>query len=190
MRFLRRACARWHLYTQWEPQFPRIRMTFKASLSVFAFLAAVFVMPAHAQFTPRHIYNENADAHADIRDALTTAAREHKRVILDFGGNWCGDCQVLDIYLRRAPNEAILNANYVLVDIDIGRYDKNLDLARKYDIPLKLGVPALAVLDSRGRLLYSQKNGEFEKMQRMSPESVTEFLEKWKARDHESRGGL
>jgi thiol:disulfide interchange protein len=165
-------------------------MTFKASLSVFAFLAAVFVMPAHAQFTPRHIYNENADAHADIRDALTTAAREHKRVILDFGGNWCGDCQVLDIYLRRAPNEAILNANYVLVDIDIGRYDKNLDLARKYDIPLKLGVPALAVLDSRGRLLYSQKNGEFEKMQRMSPESVTEFLEKWKARDHESRGGL
>jgi thiol:disulfide interchange protein len=165
-------------------------MTFKASLSVFAFLAAVFVMPAHAQFTPRHIYNENADAHADIRDALTTAAREHKRVILDFGGNWCGDCQVLDIYFHRAPNDAILNANYVLVDIDIGRFDKNVDVARKYNVPLTPGVPALAVLDSRGRLLYSQKNGEFEKMQRMSPESVTEFLEKWKARDHESRGGL
>ncbi len=162
-------------------------MTFKATL---ALLAAVSVLPAYSQFTPRHIYDANADAHAQIRDALATAARENKRVILDFGGNWCGDCQVLDIYFHRAPNDAILNTSYVLVDIDIGRYDKNLDLAQRYAIPLKLGVPALAVLDPHGRLLYSQKNGEFEKMQRMSPDSVTEFLEKWKAPGHESQGGL
>ena len=150
------------------------------SRAVLTLLAALSALPAFAQFAPRHIYDENADAKAEIRDALATAAREHKHVILDFGGNWCGDCQVLDIYLRRAPNEAILNANYVLVDIDIGRYDKNLDLARKYDIPLKLGVPALAVLDSRGRLLYSQKNGEFEAMRTLSPSAVTDFLNHWK----------
>jgi thiol:disulfide interchange protein len=165
-------------------------MISKTTRAALALLAVVSVVPAFAQFTPRHIYNENADASAEIRDALATAARDHKRVILDFGGNWCGDCQVLDIYFHRAPNDALLNANYVLVDIDIGRMDKNVDVAEKYDVPLQRGVPALAVLDSNGRLLYSQKTGEFESMRHMNPDSVTEFLEKWKAGAHSSQGGL
>jgi thiol:disulfide interchange protein len=156
--------------------------------SLLALLAALTAIPAFAQFTPRHIYNENADAKAEIRDALATAAREHKRVILDFGGNWCGDCQVLDIYFHRAPNDQLLNTNYVLVDIDIGRMDKNVDVAEKYDIPLQRGVPALAVIDAHGRLLYSQKTGEFEKMRSMDPGSVTKFLEQWKP-GGDNRGG-
>ena len=129
----------------------------------------------------RNIYSATADAHADIAQAIRTAAREHKRVLLDFGGNWCGDCQVLSIYFHQAPNQSILDKNYVLVDIDIGHMDKNVDLAQKYDVPLQKGVPALAILDARGHLLYSQKNGEFEAMRRMDSGSVTEFLNNWKA---------
>jgi thiol:disulfide interchange protein len=159
-------------------------MTLQTTRAAFAFIAAVLltpaVLPAQAQFSPRHIYNENADPHAEIRDAIATAAREHKRVILDFGGNWCGDCQVLDYYFHQQPNAALLTGNFILVDIDIGRMDKNVDVANKYDVPLGKGVPALAVLDSHGRLLYSQKNGEFEKMRHMDPNSVTSFLEQWK----------
>jgi thiol:disulfide interchange protein len=133
---------------------------------------------ATAQY--RILYSATADAHADIAQAIRTATREHKRIILDFGGNWCGDCQVLDIYFHQAPNDAILDKHFLLVDVDIGRYDKNLDLAKKYEVPLKRGVPALAVLSPHGKLLYSQKNGEFEAMRRMDPASVTEFLNKWK----------
>lgn len=129
----------------------------------------------------RHIYDEGADAHAEVRAAIAQAEREHKRVILDFGGNWCGDCQVLDIYFHQQPNADLLAQNYVLVDIDIGRMDKNVDVAQRYNVPLQKGVPALAVLDSNGRLLYSQTNGEFEKMRHMDPGSVTAFLQQWKA---------
>jgi thiol:disulfide interchange protein len=129
----------------------------------------------------RNIYSATADAHAEVAQAIRTAAQQHKRVLLDFGGNWCGDCQVLDIYFHQPPNSAILDKNYVLVDIDIGHMDKNVDVAEKYDVPLKRGVPALAILDSHGHLLYSQKNGEFESMRRMDPGSVTQFLNQWKA---------
>jgi thiol:disulfide interchange protein len=128
----------------------------------------------------RNIYPAAADAHADIAQAVRTAAAAHKRVILDFGGNWCGDCQVLDIYFHQQPNEGIVEKNFVVVHIDIGRMDKNVDVAEKYNVPLSRGVPALAVLDSHGRLLYSQKNGEFEAMRRMDAASVTEFLNRWK----------
>jgi hypothetical protein len=38
----------------------------------------------------------------------------------------------------------------------------NLDVAKQYDVPLERGVPAIAVLESEGKLLFSQKRGEFE----------------------------
>jgi thioredoxin 1 len=128
----------------------------------------------------RIIYDVAANAHADVAQAIHNATESHKHIILDFGGNWCGDCQVLDIYFHQPPNLALLEENFLLVHIDIGHMDKNTDVAEKYDIPLKRGVPALAVLDEHGHLLYSQKNGEFEAMRRMDPASVTEFLNQWK----------
>jgi thioredoxin 1 len=64
----------------------------------------------------------------------------------------------------------------------VGRYDANLDLAKRYGIPLEKGVPALVVLSDTGKLLYSQKSGEFEAMRRMQASSVTNFLVQWKPR--------
>lgn len=154
--------------------FPRLM---RAAAVVAGLLTATGVL--QAQF--KDIYNESANAHAEVRDALQKAAREHKRVLLDFGGNWCGDCKVLDIYFHQQPNANLLAHNYVLVDIDVGKYDHNLDLAQKYGVPLQKGVPALVVLSASGRELYSQRNGEFESMRRMDPASVTQFLERWKA---------
>ena len=75
--------------------------------------------------------------------------KEKKRVLLDFGGNWCGDCQVLEIYFHDPANRSLLEANYVLVPVNIGRYDENLDIAARYGVPVSKGVPALAVLDAR-----------------------------------------
>jgi thiol:disulfide interchange protein len=128
-----------------------------------------------------HIYDEVVDPKVEIAAALKKAKQEHKRVILDFGGDWCGDCQVLDLYFKQAPNAALLNDNFVLVHVFIGRMDKNLDIPAKYDVPVKKGVPALAVLDANGRLLFSQTAGEFENMRNMESTSVADFLNRWKA---------
>jgi thioredoxin 1 len=153
----------------------------KFARRAFFFFAATFVLSLPAlQAQAPAIYSDTADARLDIQQALTTASREHKRVILDFGGNWCGDCKVLDIYLHQQPNLDLLQQNFVLVHVNIGRYDRNTDLAEKYEVPLKRGVPGLAVLDAHGNLLYSQKNGEFETMRKVDPNSVTEFLNAWK----------
>ncbi len=133
-----------------------------------------------AQPAGREIYPDPGQARGDIAAALKTAARTHKRVLLDFGGNWCGDCIVLDTYFHSARNAPILNANFVLVHVNVGEYDANLDLAQKYGIPLQKGVPAIAVLSDTGKLLYSQQGGEFEKIARMEPEDGTRLLGRWK----------
>lgn len=128
----------------------------------------------------RVIYRADADAHAEVRQALQTAARENKRVILDFGANWCYDCHVLDLALAHSDLTPLVEANYELVHIDVGEMDRNLDLARQYQVPLEKGIPALAVLDSNGRLLFSQQQGEFEAARRLGPEDIVAFLNQWK----------
>lgn len=126
-----------------------------------------------------NLYNPQADAKREIKEALERAAREHKNVILVFGGNWCYDCHVLDLAFHHPEIEPRLKAHYIVVHVDIGEYDKNLDLADKYQVPLKKGVPALAVLASDGKLLYSQQAGEFEAARSLAPEDVMAFLKKW-----------
>jgi len=145
------------------------------TLTVVVALAAV-----GSQAATRDVYSAPAKARGDLAAALKAAPAAHKRILLDFGGNWCGDCQVLDIYFHDPANAQILNANFILVDINVGRYDANLDLAKKYHIPLDKGVPALAVLSENGKLLYSQQTGEFESMQKMQPSAVTKFLVQWR----------
>jgi thiol:disulfide interchange protein len=126
------------------------------------------------------IYPDPAQARADLATALKTAAATHKRILLDFGGNWCADCHVLDLYFHDARNRPILDASFVLVHVNVGTMDRNLDIARRYGVPVEKGVPALAVLSENGRLLYSQKSGEFEAMRNMQSSAVTGFLEQWR----------
>lgn len=147
-------------------------------LGVLVLGALVLTISAGA--AEKDIYPGPEQAKADVAAGLKSAAASHKRVILDFGGNWCGDCKVLDIYFHDPANLPILEANYVLVHVNIGRMDQNQDIAERYQIPLAKGVPALAVLDEHGKLLYSQRTGEFEAMRRMEISSVTSFLLQWK----------
>jgi thiol:disulfide interchange protein len=150
-------------------------------LARFVVLSAAFaLMTGQAESAGRDIYPDPAQAKTDLAAALKTAGETHKRVLLDFGGNWCGDCIVLDMYMHNPQNRPLLDANYVLVHINVGRMDENVDIAKQYKVPLEKGVPAMAVLTEKGRLLYSQENGQFESMRRMEPSDVTQFLVQWK----------
>lgn len=147
-------------------------------------VAALLALPAVAQhdasvgIRPQHIYPDVSAARGEINHALAEARRTHKRIILDFGGDWCGDCQVLNIYFHQAPNAQILAKHYILVDVNIGKMDANLDIAHQYGVPVH-GVPALAVIDAHGRVITSQDK-QFADMRHMEPQAVTEFLNKWK----------
>jgi thioredoxin 1 len=84
------------------------------------------------------------------------------------------------LYFHDAANGPLLAANYILVHVNVEHLDANLDIAARYRVPLTQGVPAIAVLSSKGKLLYSQKSGEFEAMRHMQTGAVTDFLVRWK----------
>src|SRR3954471_20607225 len=126
------------------------------------------------------LYPATADAKADIKAALAQAAKEKKNVLLDFGAVWCYDCHVLDLAFKQPEIKPLVDKNYVVVHVDVGRYDKNTDLATIYGVDLKKGVPGLSVLNSAGKVLYSQRNGEFESARSLTYDDVIAFLNKWK----------
>jgi hypothetical protein len=144
------------------------------TIKYFVLAAVLALGVGSALAANRQIYPDPSQAKADLAAALKTASANHKRILLD------GDCQVLDLYFHDATNRPILEANFVLVHVNIGHMDANVEIAEKYGIPLRKGVPALAVLDEKGALLYSQKSGEFEDMRNMQSSEVTKFLLHWK----------
>jgi thioredoxin 1 len=128
----------------------------------------------------RKIYPSGDDAREELHQALARAARGHKRVLVVFGADWCYDCHVLDRAFGRPDIAPLIRGNFELVHVDVGQGDKNQDLMSQYQVPMSRGIPALAVLESDGRLLYSQKQGEFERARSLGPEDLLKFLNQWK----------
>jgi protein disulfide-isomerase len=143
-------------------------------------ILALLVATGLAKAASETIYDEKADAHEQISAAISEATHAHKNIVLDFGANWCGDCHALDSAMQKPDLAALIAKNFVVVRVDVGRMNKNQDLAEKYHIPLKKGIPALAVLDPAGKLLYAQEQGQFEDARHMSYEAIKAFFEQWK----------
>ncbi|HEX6806055.1 MAG TPA: thioredoxin family protein [Terriglobales bacterium] len=120
------------------------------------------------------------DAHEQIRDAVARAQKAHKNILVVFGADWCYDCHVLDKAFHRTDVAAVLDPNYELVDIDVGEGDKNQDLMNEYQVPMQRGIPAIAILDAKGNLIYSQKNGEWERARALGPQDLIALLSRWK----------
>jgi thioredoxin 1 len=155
----------------------RIAMTQRSSLAP----SPTFRLPEPAKPNTA-LYPPPADAQKEIDTALAAAAKDRKRVILVFGANWCYDCHVLDATFRSKQFAATVAANYHVVHINVGDDgDQNLDLAEHFGVPLKghVRVPSLAVLDPDGKVVYAQKNGEFDDSVKLAPSDITAFLKKW-----------
>ena len=67
--------------------------------------------------------------------------------------------------------------------VDIGKGEKNQDPMKQYEVPMKRGIPGPAVLTD-GKLVYSQRNGEFENARALAPRrfpGIPEQVETWRA---------
>jgi len=147
---------------------------------VMAGHSEVVKMPPALHPNP-NLYTQGADAKVEIEEAKARAKKDHQRIILVFGANWCYDCHVLDQAFHQSDVALLLEKGFQVVHVDIGDDGKkNGKLAADYQVPLNKGIPALAILDADAKLLYSQKNGEWESARSLDPDDIMRFLDKWK----------
>ena len=71
------------------------------------------------------------------------------------GANWCPDCRRLDADLQQPALGAPVGERFVVVKVDVGRFDRNGRVVNQLGNPVDRGIPALALLDGSGRPLGS-----------------------------------
>ncbi|TMH36349.1 MAG: thioredoxin family protein [Betaproteobacteria bacterium] len=121
-------------------------------------------------------YNEAANAKAEIAQALADAAKASKPVLVIFGANWCEDCRALDLALKSGKNAALMSEEFKVVKVDVGRFDRNLDIANAYGNPIKKGIPAAVIVASDNRVLYATRAGELADARSMNADGIYGFF--------------
>jgi protein disulfide-isomerase len=134
-----------------------------------------FAVAATAAETP---YNETADAKLDIKRALGQASIANTPVIVVFGANWCGDCQMLNKAMKTGSSAPLLSHDFQIVKVNVGRFDKNLDIAKSYGVPLEKGIPAVVILSNQNQVLYATREGELADARRMGERGIYEFFKR------------
>jgi thiol:disulfide interchange protein len=163
-------------------------ITMKISLRVFLLLPSLFLGIAAAPFKshaadatrPRlpDIYDESLGGQKQLAQALQRAKKEDKRVLLQFGANWCGWCHKLHtLFETDKAISGTLQNGYIVVMVDMNK-GHNGDFAAKYQAD-KIGLPCIVILDSEGKHLTTKNTGELEEGDHHSPEKVLAFLNQW-----------
>ena len=141
--------------------------------------AATFPTALHADDAPAtnqaKLYDETADGQKQVADAVAVAGKEHKRILLQFGANWCGWCHKLHgLFERDKSIRDELKADYVIALIDVNQ-GHNKNLVNQYGAK-GFGLPFLVVLESDGKFLIAKHSDDFEEGDHHNPQKVLAFL--------------
>ncbi|MBS0445481.1 MAG: thioredoxin family protein [Proteobacteria bacterium] len=144
-------------------------------LPLLAAFVACLAFGAGAASLP---YDETADAKADLARTLSAAQASHEPVLVVFGANWCEDCRALDKALKAGRSAELIAREFKVVKVDVGNFDRNLDIAKAYGNPIKKGIPAAVVLSPDNRILYATRAGELADARHMSEDGIYRLLKR------------
>ncbi|WP_036600826.1 thioredoxin family protein [Olivibacter sitiensis] len=140
----------------------------------------LFCAGASAQETKAELYHPEADAKADIENAVQKAGREGKHVFLQIGGNWCSWCLAFNGLVT--SNDTLRNyiaENYEVVHVNYSKENKNEAVLASLGYPQRFGFPVFVILDGQGNRLHTQNSAYLEEGKGHSAKEVLSFLKAW-----------
>ena len=126
-------------------------------------------------------YSATADAKAAVAAAKARALKGRKKLLIDLGGNWCLDCRLLAGVMDLPAMRGFVTRHYEVVTVDIGRFDKNLDIPAHYGIKGRLaGVPALFIVDPKtDHVLNAGRETALADARSLTPQGLADWLAQW-----------
>jgi thioredoxin 1 len=121
-------------------------------------------------------YDVLAEPDTDLKHAMTQATAEGKLVLVVFGANWCEDCRALERQLKTDLLHQVVADQFVLMHVDIGNWDKNMDFVARFGKPVDRGIPSIAIVDRDGGIRFVSASGELAKARRMTNEQLAEWI--------------
>ena len=106
-------------------------------------------------------YDEKVVDSLQLDEFIDLSISKGKQPVVIFGGNWCPDCRILEGTLAMPTIKKFLQQHYQVMHIDIGRYDRNMDLMDHLKIESKKGVPRVVILDLEKNIVNSSTSSEW-----------------------------
>lgn len=158
-----------------------MRTHFHLMRTVVTFVLLIGAAFANAAALP---YDEASDARTEIVQALSSARSANVPLLVVFGANWCADCRMLDAAFKGGASAELIRQHFRVVKVDVGKFDRNVDVAERYGVPLRKGIPAVAVVSPHGAVIYATKSGELADARRMGERGIFEFFSRVVAERH------
>ena len=76
-----------------------------------------------------------------IEEARLTAMKNDKVLMVRFGASWCPDCLELSKSLNDVITSNRLEQHFVVVNVDVGEFNRNLNVARSLGVDVNQGIP-------------------------------------------------
>ena len=123
-------------------------------------------------------YDPDRDPGADLQSAIQLATESRKRILLEVGGQWCGWCKLLDLFIHDHPAvHSLLVDHFLIVKVNYGRENENAEFLEQY--PQIHGYPHIFVLESDGTFLHSQDTALLEDGRTYNEGALVKFLKMW-----------
>lgn len=124
-------------------------------------------------------YSAEADAHGDLDAAFERAQARGTRVLVKFGGNWCPDCRIFAGMLELAPVAAYAGEHYEIVAVDVGRYERNMDVVARFGLEELEGVPTVIITNADGKIINTGTAAEWRTARERNPQDVLDYLQRY-----------
>ncbi|GAA08821.1 putative thioredoxin protein [Acetobacter tropicalis NBRC 101654] len=128
-----------------------------------------------------HPYAAPEDAPQAVENAFAEARKTGRKVLIDFGANWCPDCRVLAGVLDHPAVAPWVQENFVVVPVNVDHFNKNMDIARKYGVTIK-AIPVALIVTPEGKVLNADATLELGDARSMSAQAVVDKLAEWSNR--------
>jgi thiol-disulfide isomerase/thioredoxin len=124
-------------------------------------------------------YDDQADANQAVDAALARAQQSGKRILLDLGGNWCGDCRVFAAVLAVPEVRRFVDGHFEQVLVNVGRFNTNLAIPARFGVDKVKAAPTILILSPDGALLNGDDLIALRDARQMTPQAVLDWLAYW-----------
>lgn len=121
-------------------------------------------------------YDESADAHAVVADARQKAMQAGEFLMITFGANWCMDCRTLYHNLKSDDVAAYTDGVFRFANVDVGKFNRNRDVAEELGIDLARGIPVAIFFDPSGNVIGTTNDGELEPARFYTSKQILKFV--------------
>jgi protein disulfide-isomerase len=121
-------------------------------------------------------YKDDADASTTVASARQQALEGEKFLMVTFGANWCLDCRTLYTHLRSPEVQAFTSGTFDFVNVNVGKFNTNVNLATDLGVDLRRGIPVAVFFGPDGQVIGTTNEGQLEPARFYTSKQILKFI--------------